>query len=50
MEIIHNLDIEVMSFDIVELSPSFDHKGITAFAAAKIIRKVLGKIHPEVTL
>ncbi|GEM_PF-2505305 len=39
-----------MSFDIVELSPSFDHKGITAIAAAKIIREVLGKIHPEVTL
>jgi len=50
VEIIHNLDIRVMSFDIVELSPPFDYKGITAFAAAKIIREVLGKIYPEVTL
>ncbi len=41
VEIIKNLNVEVISFDIVELNPHYDYKGITAFAAAKIIREVL---------
>ncbi|MCD6275615.1 MAG: agmatinase [Thermoplasmata archaeon] len=41
VEIIKNLNVGVISFDIVELNPHYDYKGITAFAAAKIIREVL---------
>ncbi|USG99523.1 agmatinase [Thermococcus argininiproducens] len=43
VEIIKGLDVDIVAFDIVELNPEYDYKGITAFAAAKIIREVLGK-------
>ncbi len=41
VEIINSLDVELISFDIVELNPRYDCSGITSFAAAKIIREVL---------
>ncbi|NJE26882.1 agmatinase [Thermococcus sp. MV5] len=44
VEIIKSLNVSVVAFDIVELNPKYDYKGITAFAAAKIIREVLGKV------
>ncbi|MDK2782662.1 MAG: agmatinase [Thermococcaceae archaeon] len=40
---IKSLNAEIVAFDIVELNPNYDYKGISAFAAAKIIREVLGK-------
>jgi len=43
VEVIKGLNVEVVAFDIVELNPNYDYKGITTFAAAKIIREVLGK-------
>lgn len=43
VEVIKSLNLEIVAFDIVELNPRYDYKGITAFAAAKIIREVLGK-------
>ncbi|MCD6559578.1 MAG: agmatinase [Palaeococcus sp.] len=44
VEVVKNLNVKVMAFDIVELNPGYDYKGISAFAAAKIIREVLGKM------
>lgn len=43
VEVIKSLKVNVVAFDVVELSPGHDYKGISAFAAAKIIREVLGK-------
>jgi len=43
VEVIKSLNVEIIAFDIVELNPNYDYKGISAFAAAKIIREVLGK-------
>ena len=43
VEIIKALDVEIIAFDVVELNPKYDLAGITAFAAAKIIREVLGR-------
>jgi len=43
VEVIKSLNVEIIAFDIVELNPKYDYKGISAFAAAKIIREVLGK-------
>ena len=43
VEVIKSLSVDVVGFDIVELNPEYDYKGISAFAAAKIIREVLGK-------
>lgn len=34
--------LPIFAFDIVELSPDYDQSNITAFAAAKIIKEVLG--------
>jgi len=44
IDIIKNLELDVIAFDIVEFTPKYDYKGITAFAASKIIREVLGLI------
>ncbi len=41
VEILKSISAEPVAFDIVELNPYYDYKGITAFAAAKIIREVL---------
>ncbi|ACS90123.1 MULTISPECIES: agmatinase [Thermococcus] len=43
VEVIKSIKTEVVAFDVVELNPSYDYKGITAFAAAKIVREILGK-------
>jgi len=43
IRLIKKLDLDLIAFDIVEVNPEFDHSGITCFAAAKIIREVLGK-------
>lgn len=39
---IHTLSTKILAFDIVELNPRYDVSGITGFAAAKIIREMLG--------
>ncbi|ALV62738.1 Agmatinase [Thermococcus sp. 2319x1] len=44
VEVIKGLNAEVVAFDVVEVNPNYDYKGITAFATAKIIREVLGKV------
>ena len=44
IDVIKSLKLEVIAFDIVEFIPMYDYKGITAFAASKIIREVLGLI------
>ena len=43
VEVIKSLNVNVVGFDVVELNPEYDYKGISAFATAKIIREVLGK-------
>ncbi|MCK5045512.1 MAG: agmatinase [Candidatus Heimdallarchaeota archaeon] len=43
IEFIHGLQgIKIHSFDIVELCPKFDPSGISALAAAKLIKEILG--------
>lgn len=40
---LHGLEgVDIVGFDIVEYNPRHDHSMITAFAAAKIIRELLG--------
>ena len=41
VEIINALDVKLISFDIVEVNPHYDHSDITSFAAAKLIKEVL---------
>lgn len=43
VDFIHSLEgLRIAAFDIVEICPRFDPSGITAFAAAKIIKETLG--------
>ena len=42
VDIIKSLDVMIAGFDVVELTPNHDPSGITALAAAKIIRETLG--------
>ncbi len=43
IEFIHGLQgIKIHSFDVVELCPKFDPSGISALAAAKLIKEILG--------
>lgn len=43
VDLIQNISsLNLQAFDIVELCPPFDSSNITAFAAAKIIREILG--------
>ncbi len=43
IEFLHGLQgIKIHSFDIVELCPKFDPSGISALAAAKLIKEILG--------
>lgn len=44
VDIIQQIEGEIIGFDLVETCPSYDYKGITAFAAAKLLRETLGKI------
>ncbi len=43
LKVMRKLDLKLLAFDIVEVNPDFDCSGITCFAAAKIIREVLGR-------
>ncbi|MEB2836357.1 MAG: agmatinase [Desulfurococcales archaeon] len=42
VDLVRSLRVDVIGFDVVELIPSYDCSGITAYAAAKIIRETLG--------
>ncbi len=42
IDTVRSLNVEVAGFDVVELVPSHDPSGVTALAAAKIVREVLG--------
>ncbi len=42
VDLVKSLDVELAGFDVVEIVPSHDPSGITALAAAKIIRETLG--------
>ena len=42
IDVIKLLKVSIVAFDVVEIAPRYDCGGITAFAAAKIIREVLG--------
>ena len=38
-------DIPIVTFDVVELSPTYDQANITAFVAAKVIKETLGVLN-----
>ncbi len=42
IELVKSLDVEVKAFDIVEYNPKKDTSKITAYAAAKLIKEILG--------
>lgn len=44
LQLIHKLDAELIGLDIVEFNPSRDISEITAAAAVKILKEVIGKI------
>ena len=44
IDIIHSLKARIVGLDVVELNPDRDGFGITAAAAVKIIKEVIGKI------
>lgn len=44
INIIHDLDAEIVGLDVVEVNPDRDTSGITAAAAVKIIKEVVGMI------
>lgn len=44
IDLIHELKAQIVGFDIVELNPARDPSGITAAAAVKIIKEVIGQI------
>ncbi|MGD2295106.1 MAG: agmatinase [Candidatus Aminicenantes bacterium] len=44
VDIIHRLDAEIVGLDVVEVNPDRDSTGITAAAAVKVIKEVVGKI------
>lgn len=44
LNIIHAIDVPIIGADIVELNPRRDINGMTAMAAAKFFREVLGKM------
>ncbi len=44
VDVLKDLELDVIAFDIVELIPKYDYKGITAFTASKLIREILGLI------
>lgn len=43
IDIIHSLRAEIVGADIVELNPGRDPVGITAMAAAKLLKEIMGK-------
>ncbi|WP_456460085.1 agmatinase [Reichenbachiella sp.] len=44
LDLIHNVKGEVVGADIVEYNPHRDHKQMTAFLAAKLMKELLGKL------
>jgi len=44
IEILQGLEADIVGMDVVELNPERDHSGITAAAAVKIIKEIVGKI------
>jgi len=44
ISMIHSLKAKIVGLDVVELNPERDKSGITAAAAVKIIKEVMGKI------
>ena len=44
LDILHALNAEIVGLDVVEVNPERDVSGITAAAAVKIIKEVIGKI------
>lgn len=44
IDILQALEARIVGMDIVELNPERDHSGITAAAAVKIIKEVVGKV------
>ncbi len=43
IDMIHSLKAEIVGADIVEFNPERDHAGITAMAAAKLLKEITGK-------
>ncbi len=44
VNIIHRLNANIVGLDVVEVNPDRDESGITAAAAVKVIKEVIGKI------
>jgi len=44
LDILHALNAEIVGLDVVEVNPERDFSGITAAAAVKIIKEVIGKV------
>lgn len=44
LDLIHQIKGEVIGADIVEYNPNRDHKQMTAFLAAKLMKEILGKM------
>jgi arginase family enzyme len=44
VNIIHKLKAKIVGLDVVEVNPVRDESGITAAAAVKVIKEVVGKI------
>jgi agmatinase len=40
-------DVRIRGFDVVEVNPLFDHNGITALLASRVILDFLGLIYDE---
>jgi arginase len=47
IDMVHVLKAKIVGLDVVELNPERDHSGISAAAAVKIIKEVVGKIVHE---
>ena len=44
LDVIHGLDATVVGADVVELNPTRDPQGITAMAAARVLREIAGRM------
>lgn len=44
VNIIHHLNADIVGLDVVEVNPDRDKSGITASAAVKVVKEVIGKI------
>lgn len=48
LEIIYDIDLNLIGFDIVEIAPVYDISGITCITAAKIVREMILKFFYEI--